>query len=1167
MLPWNPPSSFSLGSDSQQPRYPPYGGNGGGAQESPLPHQQPQQSPQQQHQPLSSNGGPPAPPSSVGAASTPAGPYPPMTLAATLHFLQSEHRRYARDRNEWEIERAEMRARIALLEGEKRGNEGALKSLGRRCKMLEMALRGERSKFLSTTNALASGASLAPSGTASPVPGVPSAASGKDATLAATGGTSAIPPAKLAALQTEAGGGIPSAPGTPGEGPTSTKVGSLPMQSSTSSPGQAAAPLPKTEGGNAGKSETNGFQTGTWGGTMGGVGGVGSLGGRDPRGKARSREYLKQCLQEITYLTSSTTLNPLSAHSYAAPSVPRPRKSLPDHVPPPGAPGVINLPAGSAQTGEVPPLAEMATAPSTAPTAPSTLPPPASSAGTALPLESSITPPPPSILQQQQQTKQASLLTSFPSDPPSAFVPLKRQISQPGQQGGVRGGASSSVRGGSAATAERVEEEKKVDAEKQDAGAPTENEMDRAIAEFATQQPKDVEDLPEPEPLVADEAAVVNAAPGAAVEKAAPSAVEDAQQENFATEEVRSVAPEEDKLEEQSLLTEDEALEKAQEVAPETNDEMPSEEDVAVTPSASLATDEEAAEEKVEEEVAEEVQDEAPDGALEPVADSSTSATSSATAEASVDPKAEDVRVEEADKAEGEVIQAEEHADTKNEVAEPLSSSANNKLNSNDLNRGGEAATASNNGGKGGNGRRGEGGEGGEGDLGLSGEEGEEQEVVTAIFRPESEEAWRAKLKEAGRRAYPSLLPGGGGGGDKELEGLEWDLGDAVKEEEGSSEEGSVGRKKGKKGKKGAKGKRQAGSEETVGLKEGERFVPRRVLKSHLEAVRVVEVLEGDSGFEVVSAGDDFTVKLWRDAVGKSGSRSDLEPTITYRGHTAPITALTVLPASCSSAVNGATVFSASLDSTIRIWRVPPPSHNIYDPVDPSPVLSTLDTNADAVWGLALFGGGDRLAAITADGSIQVWDWQRGVLVKAWTYGAPESVDTPLSPIKAGSLKKRPSPPSAPTALTVFKGEIEEGKGEKEYLVVGFQNAVVKVFEPEQGREVRRIAADETSVFDLKTGTCLVSTAAHLDGVTALVFSPSSANAALLASTSHDASFRLWQLSFSPETSASASLICVQEASTHRVKSAEGVLDVAFSANGDVAVTAGADGTVRVWEK
>jgi hypothetical protein len=33
--------------------------------------------------------------------------------------------------------------------------------------------------------------------------------------------------------------------------------------------------------------------------------------GRDPKSRARSREYLKQCLQEITYLTSSQAVNPL----------------------------------------------------------------------------------------------------------------------------------------------------------------------------------------------------------------------------------------------------------------------------------------------------------------------------------------------------------------------------------------------------------------------------------------------------------------------------------------------------------------------------------------------------------------------------------------------------------------------------------------------------------------------------------------------------------------------------------------------------------------------------------------------------------------------------------------------------------------------------------------
>ena len=47
-----------------------------------------------------------------------------MNLASVLHYLQSEWRRWERDRNEWEIERAEMRVsresyavRRALMKG------------------------------------------------------------------------------------------------------------------------------------------------------------------------------------------------------------------------------------------------------------------------------------------------------------------------------------------------------------------------------------------------------------------------------------------------------------------------------------------------------------------------------------------------------------------------------------------------------------------------------------------------------------------------------------------------------------------------------------------------------------------------------------------------------------------------------------------------------------------------------------------------------------------------------------------------------------------------------------------------------------------------------------------------------------------------------------------
>lgn len=120
-------------------------------QQQPQPQQQPGQQQQQQQQPGQNNIPPPPPLNGQD-----------YTLSSVLHFLQTEWRRYERDRNEWEIERAEMRvlffstlfssrdtqffqARIALLEGERRSFENVKLDLMRRIKMLEYALRLERS--------------------------------------------------------------------------------------------------------------------------------------------------------------------------------------------------------------------------------------------------------------------------------------------------------------------------------------------------------------------------------------------------------------------------------------------------------------------------------------------------------------------------------------------------------------------------------------------------------------------------------------------------------------------------------------------------------------------------------------------------------------------------------------------------------------------------------------------------------------------------------------------------------------------------------------------------------------------------------------------------------------------------------------------------------------
>ena len=67
-------------------------------------------------------------------------------LLGVMRFLQTEWHRHERDRNAWEIERQEMKARIAALEGAGRRADAHQKSLGRYVKMLENALQNERKK-------------------------------------------------------------------------------------------------------------------------------------------------------------------------------------------------------------------------------------------------------------------------------------------------------------------------------------------------------------------------------------------------------------------------------------------------------------------------------------------------------------------------------------------------------------------------------------------------------------------------------------------------------------------------------------------------------------------------------------------------------------------------------------------------------------------------------------------------------------------------------------------------------------------------------------------------------------------------------------------------------------------------------------------------------------
>ena len=81
-------------------------------------------------------------PSSTEHVKPPADPF----ITGVMRFLQTEWHRHERERNAWQIERAEMKSRIGKLEGDGRTNKRLRESMDKHIRLLEHALKNEREK-------------------------------------------------------------------------------------------------------------------------------------------------------------------------------------------------------------------------------------------------------------------------------------------------------------------------------------------------------------------------------------------------------------------------------------------------------------------------------------------------------------------------------------------------------------------------------------------------------------------------------------------------------------------------------------------------------------------------------------------------------------------------------------------------------------------------------------------------------------------------------------------------------------------------------------------------------------------------------------------------------------------------------------------------------------
>ena len=159
---------------------------------------------------------------------------------------------------------------------------------------------------------------------------------------------------------------------------------------------------------------------------------------------------------------------------------------------------------------------------------------------------------------------------------------------------------------------------------------------------------------------------------------------------------------------------------------------------------------------------------------------------------------------------------------------------------------------------------------------------------------------------------------------------------------------------------------------------------------------------------------------------------TEVEPQLTLRGHSAAITRLIVAPSK-------QLIYSASLDSTIRVWALPSSSHTTYAPFDASRLRGELIGHTDAVWDLALVRDECTLISGGAEGMVKVWEVSdpsgSGSQRLSWTYNGmdydgEETDDQP-----------------GVTAVEAIKVDLKK-------VAVAYQNATIKIFDIAHGKEL-----------------------------------------------------------------------------------------------------------------
>jgi striatin 1/3/4 len=310
----------------------------------------------------------------------------------------------------------------------------------------------------------------------------------------------------------------------------------------------------------------------------------------------------------------------------------------------------------------------------------------------------------------------------------------------------------------------------------------------------------------------------------------------------------------------------------------------------------------------------------------------------------------------------------------------------------------------------------------------------------------------------------------------------------------------------------------------------------------------------------VVTVSDDATAKVWWLPAFSSSVNYKVQPTVTLRGHTAPVLC-------CALNADGELVATGSADNTIRVWRVPDEGIEFTEAYE-SLQEHCLKGHTMAVVSVAFVDSATLISA-SKDGTCRIWTLSDGGCCAEWQSPDNDGADpTSVSVLRDNSQQcvvtydnGRAFVIDALTG-TVVRPLVTETTDHPRSAITSASSRICTNTDTDTDTDAdttTTIATTHTDntlrLYTKETGECVSAMVAHTEGVADVDFGTGQHNN-YIVTCSTGRSIRIWDAD---------TLRCCEDIAAHRQGEGESVTAVRWCARDLAFVSVGVDSVARVF--